>query len=165
MFTRIFCFRGVSYLCFMCPTIMTEPLLPSVQSSAMVPLPVVGSVWSLWCWRASVGPPWAWVESDQAFARDAVALTYRMLPLCCFLRSFMVGRVCSQTRYLPQPSVGAAVGLVCVVIFPFPYSRSHLEWWYPFRVVCTLLFVALLWIGSGKGVLEVTDRRTQGWCT
>ena len=36
LFTRTWCFRNVSYLFCMCPTIVAEPHLPSVWSSAMV---------------------------------------------------------------------------------------------------------------------------------
>ena len=40
-------------------------------------------------------------------------------------RLLLVGRACSQTDVFPQPTAGAVVSLVCVVIFPFPRGRSH----------------------------------------
>ena len=42
LFSRSSCFRGVSYMCCLCSILVAEPLLPSVQSSAMAVLSCCG---------------------------------------------------------------------------------------------------------------------------
>ena len=65
-----------------------------------------------------------WVGSDQVFARDVVALNYRMLSLCCPLRSFLVGWGL-QSDVCPWPAVAATFALLCVVLFCSPRGRNH----------------------------------------
>ena len=59
-------------------------------------------------------------------ARDAVALNCRVLSLCCLLWIFHWWvRPAVWPDICPQPTAGATVGLVCVVIFPSPWSQNH----------------------------------------
>lgn len=51
-------------------------------------LPVLDRVLYLCCYCDSLGPPWAWIESDHVFTRVSVILNHRALSLCCSLRSF-----------------------------------------------------------------------------
>lgn len=102
----------------------------------------------LCCYWANLGLS----SSAQAFFRDAVALNCRVLSLCCHLRSWPVVRpdVCLQL------TAGAAVVLVCVVIFSFFQGKGNLG------VMLTL--VRAVWTLSGlchcfgwaltKGILE-----------
>lgn len=49
-----------------------------------------------------------------------------VLSLCCPLRSFHWWvEPAVRPAVCPQPSAGAAVGLLCVVLFPSPWGRSH----------------------------------------
>ena len=60
------------------------------------------------------------------FTRDEIAPNYRVFSLCCPLRSFhwWVGSEFRPDVCL-QPTAGATVGLVCVIIFPYPRGKSH----------------------------------------
>ena len=62
------------------------------------------------------GAAWAWDESDQGFARNAVALNYRAFPWCCPLKSSLVGGACSQTW--------CWTGVYCLLLSP----GVSLEW-------------------------------------
>lgn len=101
--------------------------------------------------------------------RVAVTLNYRAFSLCCPLWGLCWWVVLAVWLDIcPQSPARAAVGLMCVVIFPSPQSRSH------FRVV---LFTVVLFAGwysseamerlhaSGAGWMEWVFSRTQGvWC-
>ena len=65
-----------------------------------------------------------WVRP--AFARPAVLVNYRAVSLCCPLRNFCwwAGSAI-RLDVCPQPTSGAIVELVCVVIFPSPQDWSH----------------------------------------
>ena len=135
---------GVSPMCFAC-TLVTWLSHVCLQSSYLqwLSLPVEGRFWSLYCSWASLGPPWTWIESDQGLARDAVALNYRVLSLCCPLRSFCLW-------------AGPAIVLVCMVIFHSLWSRNH------FGVVLVPVMATCILSGSwynfwwalANGVLE-----------
>lgn len=89
-------------------------------------MPVGGSIWSLCCWWANLGLPWASVESDQAFARDAVAGTNGRFSCVVPENLLLAGAASVRPDYLPSslPTAGATVRLVPVVIFS-PWGRSH----------------------------------------
>lgn len=50
---------------------------------------------------------------------------------------------------------------MCVVILPFPQSKSFVVVLSLQRCLHTARFVALLWIGSNRGVLEETEENTE----
>ena len=71
--------------------------------------------------------PWAYIEPDQAFARDAVALNCRMLSLCRPLRGFCWwAGPAVRPDVCPQSAAGSAVGVVYVVISPLPPGQESL---------------------------------------
>ena len=88
LFTRTWCFRGVSSVCYMNPTVVAALLLPSVYSFAMVPFACCGQGLVPVLLGGGLRLPWASTESDQEFARDAAAPTCRVLSLWCPVRSF-----------------------------------------------------------------------------
>lgn len=77
--------RGVSYVCCMYPATVAKPRFPLVQLSAVALLAYCGQFLIP---VDQSGPPWAWVEADQAFTRDAIAANCRALSLRCPLKSF-----------------------------------------------------------------------------
>ena len=130
--------QGCLPLCCIYPTVMAELLLPSVQSSAMA----LCLLWARFGLCIVSGPAWSCLglESDQALAREATALDCRVFSLYYSLRSYCLSVGPAVRQYVcPKPIAGAAVGLICVVIFPSTQGKSH--FWSqlaPVRAVFTL---------------------------
>ena len=87
-------FRGVSCLCYMCPTVVAEPLVPSVWSSSMA---------FFACYEQSlvhvlVGQCGGHLVIELS---DWAAPNCRVLFLRCPEKLLLVGGACSQTRCLP----------------------------------------------------------------
>lgn len=128
----------VSYVYCLC--LGAKPLLPSVQLSVMACFFCCGQVWSLCCYWGTQWLPCTWIESDQAFAIEAIAANCWVLSLCFPLRSFCccLGPVVRPVGCL-KPPTQASFGLVCVVILPSPQDRRPFGMvLVPVRAACTL---------------------------
>ena len=92
-------------------------------------------------------------SQELSLTRDTVALNWRVLSLCCSMRSFLWWVETSvRTDVYPQPIAGTAVGLVCVVIVPSPWVRSHLGVLLDaVGLLAQCQAVAQFWMGSGQG--------------
>lgn len=137
LFTRTWCFSSVSYMCYVHPTVVAEPLLPSVKPLAMAlspllagfgPCTVKGAVW---------GNPGFELSQTRHLSQIQAP---NSKTLCVVLRGFhwWVQPAISPNA-CPQPSAGAAVKLLCVLIFPSPQDRSHFAMVLaPVQSTCTL---------------------------
>lgn len=117
--------QGCLLCILVCPTVVAK--LFCLQSShwQQFSFLVIGRVWSLFCQQASVWPPWVRIESEQAFARGStIDLQGTFLVLSPQKFQLVVGPAVRPSVCL-QPPAGAAIGQVCVVIFPSPWGRSH----------------------------------------
>lgn len=82
---------------------------------------------SLCCQCTSLGPPWAYTESDHMSVRDAAELNWKLISLCCPLKSFLWWlRPAVRPNVCFQPTVRAATELESIIIFPSPWGSSHL---------------------------------------
>ena len=106
---------------------MVDPHLPFFQSSLLVLFACYGKGSVPVLLLVQSGPPWAWVESDQAYSRHAIALNSREISLCCPMRSFHFWmEPAARWEVSPQPTAGCSRTSVCR---SFPILRSGVHIW------------------------------------
>ena len=167
MFTRIWHFRGFSCVCFLCPTVVAELLLPVIQSSAMVLFAYCGQdlapVLLLSQSRVTLGS--SQVRSSLCQRCSSTKLL-DIFPVVSLEKLSLVGR--PVVRLAVCPTSGAIVILVYVVMFPSLWGSNHSEVVLaPDRAASTL---PGLWHHFGwalaKGVLEgAGPQEKMGGCT
>lgn len=148
--------RGVSCVCCMLPTVMTESCLLSFQLSAMPLFACCGQALVPVLLLGQSGATWAWVELEQMFTRAAGALNCTLLYLCCPLRNFgwWTGFAFRPDVY-SQPTAGNRAAPIWVVIFPSVPGKECL---WSGACPCqgylhTARLMATLWMGSGQGYI------------
>lgn len=115
---------------------------------------------------ASLGLPWAWVEPDQVFNRDAVAPNCRLLFLCYLFWSFhrWAWPVSNQMSALALCWGCYETGVLSLLL---PWEGVILDWYWPLVVVLALCQQACgtavdgLWPWTYWRVL--VGRRMLGW--
>lgn len=140
---------GVSPMCCMHPADVSWPLF---SFSPVALFACCGQCLFSVVLVTSLGLPWAWVKSDQAFARDAVTPKCRVLWLPVPWNT-LIGGPSQQSDQL-----SASSPLLCLLFdsclwfsFPLPRVGVTLEWCWP------LLFVAPIWMDSDKEPIGGTD--------
>ena len=126
LFIRIWCLRGVSYMCFVCVLLLWLAMV------AFSPMVCGGPLCVLWPGLGPCivnGPIWGHLGLELGQSRWLSELwshmNCRILFLCCFLRSFhWWAGFLIRLDVCPQPTAGTTVKGVYVVFFHFPQRRN-----------------------------------------
>lgn len=156
LFTRIWHFKDISYAVVCTLVLWLSHFLPSIQSTTIVlfaccwqvliPLLLVG--------QFGVTLNLSWIRPDVRQRCNSTKL--EALSCAILWGAFIVGWYLQSGRCLPLATAWAAIGLVCILISPSPWNRSHFGVMLaPVGVACTL---PDLWHHFGwalaKGLLE-----------
>lgn len=151
LFIRTWSYRDFSYVCVCTLLLQLSCFCLHFSHLQWLSLPVLWRVWSL-CQCASLGLTWAWVWSDQVFARAAVTPNCRALSLWGPLRFFVGQWLQSDKMSFPSAVLGLQSDWCVSLSFQ---NKSHFgEVPATVRAVCIL--PCFVWTPA-KSVLEGAD--------